>query len=190
MRNKWLSLVIAGLILLLIMPLAGCVSPAPHGFDWSVMIFFILLLEPIFHFDPTPYWIVIFILHAVSMHVPFKMPFLIRSLTKSPVAIGMVNVALLLAWLLPFAAPIVAASFFVDTVAECNNRRHGRRLHKAETTAPLAWRATKEPPRPATPVDIFATDHAVGTHYRGPHDLKPRHNESGSRNTEQAPHGA
>ena len=80
-------------------------------------IFFVLLLKQIFLCDPTPYLIVIFILHAVSMHVPFKMPFLIRSLTKSPVAIGMVNVALLLAWLWHFAAPIVAASFFVTYLA-------------------------------------------------------------------------
>ena len=71
------------------------------------------LLEQIFGFDPAPYLIVTLFLHAASMLVPFKMPFLIRSLTKSPVAIGMVNVALLLAWLWPFAAPIVAASFFV-----------------------------------------------------------------------------
>ena len=77
-------------------------------------IFFILLLEQTFEFDPTPYLIVTFILHAVSMLVPFKMPYLIRSLTKSAVSIGMVNVALLLAWLLPYATPIIAVLFFVN----------------------------------------------------------------------------
>ncbi len=76
-------------------------------------ILFLLLLEQIFGFDPTPYLIVTFVLHAVSMLVPFKMPYLIRSLTKSATAIGMVNVALLLAWLLPYSAPIIAASFAV-----------------------------------------------------------------------------
>ncbi len=80
-------------------------------------IFFVLLLEQIFGFDPTPYLIVTFILHAASMLVPFKMPYLIRNLTKSAIAIGMVNVALLLAWLLPYATPIVAASFVVTYLA-------------------------------------------------------------------------
>jgi len=80
-------------------------------------IFFVLLLEQIFGFDPTPYLMVTFILHAVSMLVPFKMPYLIRNLTKSAIAIGMVNVALLLAWLSPYATPIVATSFVVTYLA-------------------------------------------------------------------------
>ncbi len=80
-------------------------------------IFFVLLVAQMFGFDPTPYLIVAFVLHAVSMLVPFKMPYLIRSLTKSAVAIGMVNVALLVAWLLPRAAPVVAASFVVTYLA-------------------------------------------------------------------------
>ncbi len=80
-------------------------------------IFFVLLVAQMFGFDPTPYLIVAFVLHTVSMLVPFKMPYLIRSLTKSAVAIGAVNVALLLAWLLPHAAPVVAASFVVTYLA-------------------------------------------------------------------------
>jgi len=80
-------------------------------------MFFILLLAQIFGFAPTPYLIAIFLLHGVSMLVPFKMPYLIRSLTKSAGAIGMVNVALLVAWLLPPAAPFVAASFGVSYLA-------------------------------------------------------------------------
>ncbi len=80
-------------------------------------IFFLLLLAPILDFDPTPYLIVTSILHAVSMLVPFKMPYLIRSLTKSALAISMVNVALLVAWLFPYAAPVVAAAFVVTYLA-------------------------------------------------------------------------
>lgn len=53
-------------------------------------VFFVLLLAPIFEFDPTPYLIVACVLHTVSMHVPFKMPLLIRSLTKSATSIGWV----------------------------------------------------------------------------------------------------
>ena len=80
-------------------------------------IFFVLLVAQIFEFDPTPYLIVTWFLHAVSMLVPFQMPYLIRSLTMSAVAIGMVNVPLLVAWLLPYAAPGVAASFVVTYLA-------------------------------------------------------------------------
>jgi len=80
-------------------------------------MFFILLLAEIFGFDPTLYLSATFLLHGVSMLVPFKMPYLIRSLTKSARAIAMVNVALFVAWLVPSAAPFVAASFAVSYLA-------------------------------------------------------------------------
>jgi len=80
-------------------------------------IFFVLLVAQVFVFNPAPYWIAACLLHAVSMLAPFKMPYLIRSLTKSAVAIGMVNVALLVAWLLPSVAPVVAASFVLTYLA-------------------------------------------------------------------------
>ena len=80
-------------------------------------MFFVLLVAQFFGFDPTPYLIAIFVLHAVSMLVPFKMPYLIRSLTKSAVAIGMVNIALLMAWLWPHTAPVVAAAFGITYLA-------------------------------------------------------------------------
>jgi phosphatidylglycerophosphate synthase len=84
-------------------------------------IFFVLLVAQIFGFDPTPYLIATFSLHAVSMLVPFKMPYLIRSLTKSAIGIGMVNVELLVAWLLrnaaPAVAPVIAAPFVATYLA-------------------------------------------------------------------------
>lgn len=76
-------------------------------------IFFVILLEQIFEFDPMPYLILTFLLHAVSMLAPFRMPYLIRSLTKSATAIGMVNVALLAAWLIPYTTSFIAAAFGV-----------------------------------------------------------------------------
>jgi len=91
-------------------------SVAGRGSPTNEMIrhvFFVILLAQTFAFDPTPYLIAAFCLHAVSMLVPFKMHYLIRSLTKSATAIGMVNVALLAAWLFPYAATVVAASFVV-----------------------------------------------------------------------------
>ena len=74
-------------------------------------IFFVIILSQIFEFDPAPFLIAVFSMHAVTMLVPFRMPYLIRSMTKSAVAIGLVNVVLVVAWLAPAAAPIIAASF-------------------------------------------------------------------------------
>ncbi len=76
-------------------------------------MFFLMLLSEIFVFDPTPYLIVIFVLHSISMVVPFKLPYLIRGLTISATAIGMVNVALLTAWQWPASTPVIAAAFMV-----------------------------------------------------------------------------
>ena len=44
------------------------------------------------------------------MLLPYRMPGLIRSVTKSAFSIGLVNVALVVAWLTPAAAPFVAAA--------------------------------------------------------------------------------
>jgi phosphatidylserine synthase len=75
-------------------------------------LLFMLLLANTFSFDPVPYLGVVFLFHTVSMLVPFAMPHQIRSLAKSTFAISMVNVALIVAWLMPGATPIVAAFFF------------------------------------------------------------------------------
>ncbi len=74
-------------------------------------IFFVLLVSQVFGFDPTLCLSATCILHAVSMLVPFQMPFLIRGLTKSAVAIAAVNITLLVAWLIPSVAPVIAVSF-------------------------------------------------------------------------------
>ena len=49
------------------------------------------------------------------MLAPFRMPYLIRSLTKSATAISLVNVALVVAWLWPTATPVIAACFVAAT---------------------------------------------------------------------------
>jgi len=74
---------------------------------------FILLLSQIFGFAPAPLLIAAFVLHTVSMLVPYGMPWMIRSLTKSATAIGMVNVALVVAWLVPYATPLIAVAFLL-----------------------------------------------------------------------------
>ena len=74
-------------------------------------LMFVLLLTNNHEFNPGPVLILVFALHAVSMLAPFRMPFQIRSLTKSATAIGLVNIALVVAWLVPFATPVIAAGF-------------------------------------------------------------------------------
>ncbi|MDA9934895.1 CDP-alcohol phosphatidyltransferase family protein [Rubripirellula sp.] len=74
-------------------------------------VFFILLLSEQFAFDGSPYLIVAFVLNAITMALPWKLPFMIRGMTKSAVAIGLVNVALVVAWLVPNALSIIAAAF-------------------------------------------------------------------------------
>ncbi len=77
-------------------------------------IFFVLLLSQMFGFTPAPLLIAVFLFHAVSLLAPFRMPWMIRSLTKSATAIGLVNVSLVVAWLVPYAAPPIAATFLLS----------------------------------------------------------------------------
>lgn len=72
---------------------------------------FVLLLAGLFDFEPGYILIPVFLLHSVSMLVPFRMPALIRSRIKSVASIGMVNVALVAAWLVPAVTPVVATAF-------------------------------------------------------------------------------
>ena len=76
-------------------------------------ILFILLLADLFGFAPAPFLAVAFALHAASMLVPFALPYLLRSLAKSVVAIGAINIALVVACLVPDATLVVAACFFL-----------------------------------------------------------------------------
>ena len=71
-----------------------------------------LLTAKYFEFAPEPLLIAVILLNSISMLSPFPMPYLIRTLTKSATAIGFVNVALLVAWLIPIAAPAIAFCFF------------------------------------------------------------------------------
>ncbi|PCJ96489.1 MAG: hypothetical protein COA50_06830 [Flavobacteriaceae bacterium] len=73
--------------------------------------FFALLLADLFSFDPTLTLIIIFLINTITMFVPYPLPYLIRSMTKSATAITFVNVSLILAWLVPYTAPVIAAGF-------------------------------------------------------------------------------
>ena len=73
-----------------------------------------LLAAKYFEFAPAPALITVMLLNSISMLAPFLMPYLIRNLAKSAAAIGLVNVSLLMAWLVPFTTPIIAFCFFAS----------------------------------------------------------------------------
>ncbi len=77
-------------------------------------LLFVLLLEKIYGFNPAPILIATFALHAVSMLAPIRMPYLIRSLTKSATAISLVNIALVMAWLVPDTTLVIAGCFVIS----------------------------------------------------------------------------
>jgi len=72
---------------------------------------FVLLLTQIFDVDPRLYLVLIFILHATTMIVPFKLTVLIRGLAKTATAVIFVNIALVAAWLIPAVTSLIALSF-------------------------------------------------------------------------------
>ncbi len=72
----------------------------------------VLMVTEYYDYAPEPFLIVVMLLNSISMLSPFPMPYLIRSLTKSATAIGFVNIALLLVWLIPVTAPAIAFCFF------------------------------------------------------------------------------
>ena len=72
---------------------------------------FTLLLAWQFGFSPEYVLIAVFLIHSVSMLVPRPMPHPIIDWAKSAAALGLVNVALGAAWLVPHVAPIVTAAF-------------------------------------------------------------------------------
>ncbi len=76
-------------------------------------LLFVLVLAVYIGFDPAPYLVAAFLLNAATMLMPFKLPYLIRSLTKSATAIALLNLALFVTWLAPVTAPVVASCFFV-----------------------------------------------------------------------------
>ncbi len=74
------------------------------------MLFTLLLAEQ-FNFDHEYILVAVFLMNSVSMLAPFPMPALIRKRVKSAAAIGLVNVALVAAWLVPIASSVVTAAF-------------------------------------------------------------------------------
>jgi len=73
----------------------------------------VLLLSSIFSFEPEPFLLALFLLHSISMIMPYNMPGLLRGRAKSITEVSLINIALVVAWLIPDATPLVAAAFFI-----------------------------------------------------------------------------
>ena len=71
----------------------------------------VILLQELYGFGITPYLVAVFLLNSVSMLVPFAMPHLVRSMTKTATAILGVNLALVLAWCVSATLPFIATAF-------------------------------------------------------------------------------
>lgn len=74
-------------------------------------LLFVLLLAQVLDFEPGIFLLFLFLLHTVSMLVPYKMPGLIRGMAKSVMMVVLVNVTLVIAWLIPATSPFIAAAF-------------------------------------------------------------------------------
>ena len=77
-------------------------------------ILLILLTANYFEFNPVWPLIAALLLNTVSMLLPYTMRYMIRTLTKSAPAIGLVNALLIVAWWVPFTAPVIAFCFFAS----------------------------------------------------------------------------
>ena len=72
---------------------------------------FTLLLAGQFDFSADYILMAVFLIHSVSMLVPRPMPHPIIDRAKSAVMLGLLNVALVAAWLVPVVTPVVTAAF-------------------------------------------------------------------------------
>ena len=102
----------------ILLRVASRVNPTPGGSSGTPTnelmrhMLFIILLSRTYGFDPTWVLAAAFLLNSVSMLVPFAMPHLVRSRATTATSIAMVNVALLVAWLVPHAVTVIAIPFF------------------------------------------------------------------------------
>jgi phosphatidylglycerophosphate synthase len=95
-----------------LLPGAAAASGSPTN-ELIRHLLFILLLGSTFEFNVAPFLIAAFVVHTISMLLPQPMPYLLRRMTKSALAITVLNLALVSAWLLPMSTPVIAAGFFV-----------------------------------------------------------------------------
>jgi phosphatidylglycerophosphate synthase len=77
-------------------------------------LLFLLLLDRAYHVDVSALVVLTLLAHAVTMVVPFPMPYLLRTMAKTTAPIFLINVALVGAALLPWAILPVATAFWAS----------------------------------------------------------------------------
>ena len=116
------SAIAAGSILLRVVARLGPKATEGIGSQTNELMrhmLFTLLLARQFDFSPEYILMAVFLVHAVSMLVPYPMPHPIIDRAKSAVTLGLVNVALVAAWLVPVATPVVTAAFVAAYMYSC-----------------------------------------------------------------------
>lgn len=86
----------------------------------------VILLSQIFSFEPEPFLFALFLTNAISMIMPYHMPGLLRGRAKSVIEVGLINVTLVAAWLIPTSTPFVAAAFFITYLYAFNKMMTGQ----------------------------------------------------------------
>ena len=74
-------------------------------------VFFILLVADLFRFEAGYFLVAAFAFHTISMLMPQRLPWLLRSLTKTAKSVALLNLVLLLAWLVPWTTLPIASAF-------------------------------------------------------------------------------
>jgi phosphatidylserine synthase len=108
------SMVAAGAIILRVATRVNPEGQTGNGSPTNELmrhLLFVLLLTQTFDVDPTVYLAPLFLLHSASLVAPYKLPLLIRSMTKTATTVILLNIALVVAWLMPAVTPFIAAAF-------------------------------------------------------------------------------
>lgn len=75
---------------------------------------FVLLLAGQFGFSPEYVLFAVFLINAVTMLLPYPLPHPIIDNANTATRLGLVNIALVVAWLIPVLTPVIAAAFFAS----------------------------------------------------------------------------
>lgn len=116
------SAIAAGSILLRVVARLGPGAIEGMGSQTNELIrhmLFTLLLAGQFDFSPEYILMAVFLVHSVSMLVQYPMPHPIIDQAKSAAMLGLVNVALVAAWLVPIVTPVVTAAFIAAYLYSC-----------------------------------------------------------------------
>ncbi len=82
-------------------------------------LLFVLLLAELYGCSPEPYLVIAFLANAVTMLIPFKLPFVIRTLANRATKVVLVNIALVVAWLWADATGLIAFVFIAGYLLSC-----------------------------------------------------------------------